>query len=47
MVINVGNFKEGRYQDVKEEIQKIKQACGSKILKVIVETCYLTENEIG
>ncbi|MBY3619377.1 deoxyribose-phosphate aldolase [Acinetobacter sp. CUI P1] len=45
MVINVGFLKSGRYEEVYEEIQAIKNACGSKILKVIVETCLLTQEE--
>lgn len=46
MVINIGFLKEGRYTEVKDEIAQIKKACQGKILKVIVETCYLTEAEI-
>ena len=46
MVINVGFLKEGRYIEVKEEIAQIKKACKDKTLKVIIETCYLTEKEI-
>ena len=45
MVINIGALKEGRYQDVKEEIQEIKKAVGGHILKVIIETCLLTREE--
>lgn len=45
MVINVGMVKEGRYEDVLEEIRKIKEACAGKLLKVIIETCLLTEEE--
>ena len=37
--------KEGRYDLVKEEIQAVKKACGGKLLKVIIETCLLTEEE--
>ena len=47
MVINVGFLKEGRYAEVKDEISQIKKACSGKTLKVIVETCYLTESEIS
>ena len=47
MVINVGFMKEGRYAEVKDERSQIKKAIGSKTLKVIVETCYLTEAEIS
>lgn len=45
MVINVGFLKSGRYEEVCDEIRAIKNACGSKILKVIVETCLLTQEE--
>ena len=45
MVIHIGAVKDGEYDEVREEIQKIKEACGSKILKVIIETCLLTEDE--
>lgn len=45
MVINIGDVKNGQYDKVEEEIRTLKQACGSHILKVIVETCYLTEQE--
>lgn len=46
MVINIGMVKEGnRYNDVVDEINKVKAVCGGKILKVIVETCLLTEDE--
>ncbi len=45
MVINVGDVKNGSFDFVLEEIKLIKKACGEKILKVIIETCYLTEDE--
>lgn len=45
MVINLGWLKAGKYGQVKEEISKIKHAIGPRILKVIIETCYLTEEE--
>ncbi|MBS6195863.1 MAG: deoxyribose-phosphate aldolase [Clostridiales bacterium] len=45
MVINIGFLKDKRYQEVEEEIQQIHEACGGKILKVIIETCLLTEEE--
>lgn len=45
MVINLGWAKEGAFDRVTEEIKKVKAAVGSKVLKVIVETCYLTEEE--
>ena len=46
MVINIGLLKQGDYKLVKDEITQIKKACGKSLLKVIVETCYLTEDEI-
>ncbi len=45
MVVNIAEIKSGNYAAVAEEIRQLKQAVGDKILKVIVETCYLTENE--
>ncbi len=45
MVINVGFLKAGNDQAVLEEIQAVKKACEGKILKVIIETCLLTEAE--
>ena len=45
MVINVGMLREGRDEEIVDEIRKIKAACGNKILKVIIETCLLTEDE--
>ncbi len=45
MVINIGNVRSGRYELVLDEIIKIKQICGNRILKVIIETCLLTEQE--
>ena len=45
MVIHIGALKDEKYDAVKEEICKIKEACGSHILKVIIETCLLTEEE--
>ena len=45
MVINVGWVKDGRYDDVLEEIRAVKGHCGGKLLKVIIETCLLTEKE--
>lgn len=45
MVINLGWVKEGRYDLVEQEIRALKTVCGSKILKVIIETCLLTEEE--
>ena len=45
MVINIGWVKDGRYDLVEEEIRCLKAACGDKILKVIIETCLLTDTE--
>lgn len=45
MVINVGQLKAGNYEYVLNEIKEIKLACGDKILKVIIETCLLSEDE--
>lgn len=45
MVINIGDVKGGLYDRVLEEIKAIKAACNGKLLKVIIETCLLTEEE--
>ena len=45
MVINIGFLKDGRYDEVEDEIRQIHEACNGKILKVIIETCLLTEEE--
>lgn len=45
MVINVGHLKDKRYQEIEDEICQIHEACGDKILKVIIETCLLTDEE--
>lgn len=45
MVINIGDAKQGRFDAITEEIKAMKEAVGSKVLKVIVETCYLTQEE--
>lgn len=45
MVINIGFLKDGRYQEAEDEIRRVHEACGGKILKVIIETCLLTEEE--
>ena len=45
MVINLGWVKDGKFSEIEREIADIKAACGGKILKVIIETCYLTEHE--
>ena len=45
MVINISDVKNGMYDAVEEEIRTLKATCGEKILKVIIETCYLTQDE--
>ncbi len=45
MVINIGWVKDGLYPKVEEEIRAVKRVCGEHILKVIIETCLLTEKE--
>lgn len=45
MVINIGLLKDKKYAEVEDEIRQIHEACGGKILKVIIETCLLTEEE--
>ncbi|MGX7068571.1 deoxyribose-phosphate aldolase [Gemella bergeri] len=45
MVINVAKLKDGKYDYVKNEIKQIKDAIGENILKVIIETCYLSNEE--
>lgn len=45
MVINIGWLKDKKYSDILTEIKEIKKACKGKILKVIIETCLLTEEE--
>lgn len=45
MVINIGWLKDKKYEWLEEEIRTLKAACGEKILKVIIETCLLTEEE--
>lgn len=45
MVINIGALKEGNYDYLLNEINEVKKACNGKILKVIVETCMLLEEE--
>lgn len=46
MVINIGNLKDQRYTQCKHEIAEIKKNIGNAVLKVIIETCYLTDKEI-
>ena len=45
MVINIGYLKDKRYEEVEDEIRQIHEACGGKVLKVIIETCLLTKEE--
>ena len=45
MVINIGWVKDGLYDDVLAEIRAVKEACAGKLLKVIIETCMLTDAE--
>lgn len=45
MVINIGWLKDQKYGQIEEEIRTLKAACGEKILKVIIETCLLTQEE--
>ena len=45
MVINIGHLKDKRYDEIENEIREIHEACNGKILKVIIETCLLTEEE--
>ena len=45
LVINVGDLKDKNYDAILDEIKAIKAACGGKILKVIIETCLLTDEE--
>ena len=45
MVINIGWVKDGLYDRVLEEIKAVKEHCGGKLLKVIIETCKLTDAE--
>ena len=45
MVINIGWLKDKKYDEILNEINEVKNVCGNKILKVIIETCLLTEEE--
>lgn len=45
MVVNISHVKNGDYDKAEAEIRALKEACGDKILKVIIETCYLTREE--
>ena len=44
-VINIGHLKDRRYDEILNELKALKEACGEKILKVIIETCLLTDDE--
>ena len=46
MVINIGALKDKEYEYVKNEIEEVRDSISGKVLKVIIETCYLTDNEI-
>jgi deoxyribose-phosphate aldolase len=45
MVLSLGLMKAGRLEAVREDIAAVKRACGPALLKVILETCYLTDDE--
>lgn len=45
MVINICDVKNGKYKEVETEIRRLKEETGERILKVIIETCYLTKEE--
>ncbi|MCI8892288.1 MAG: deoxyribose-phosphate aldolase [Eubacterium sp.] len=45
MVIHIGHLKDHKYKEIEDEIRKIHEACDGRILKVIIETCLLTEEE--
>ena len=45
MVINIAKLKDGEFEFVENEIRQIKEAIGDNVLKVIIETCYLTDEE--
>lgn len=45
MVINISDVKNGMYDKVEQEIRALREVCGDHILKVIIETCYLTQEE--
>ena len=45
MVVNISDVKNGLFDKVEQEIRTLKKVCGDHILKVIIETCYLTEEE--
>lgn len=45
VVVNLGDVKAGKFNAITEELSLLKKTCGIKVLKVIIETCYLSENE--
>ena len=45
MVINVGFLKDGNFDSVRKDIEMVKEACGDRLLKVIIETCLLSDEE--
>ena len=45
MVINIGFLKDKRYDEIEQEIRKVHEVCSGKTLKVIIETCLLTDDE--
>lgn len=45
MVLNIGFLKDCRYEEIEAEIRAVHEACGGRILKVIIETCLLTDEE--
>lgn len=45
MVINIGMLKDKRYEELLSEVSEVKKACNGKLLKVIIETCLLTDEE--
>ena len=45
MVINLGDLKDKKYDKISSEINEIKKACSGKLLKVIIETCFLSKEE--
>ena len=45
MVINIGWVKDGKWEEIENEIRTLKEICGDNILKVIIETCMLTDEE--
>ena len=45
MVIHIGHLKDHKYKEIEDEIRKIHEACDGRILKVIIETCLLTDEE--